>query len=362
MAALLSCLAVRAQDAVGVFAGQTDVGTVLHPGSATYDEKTQRYTVAGSGANMWFGEDDFHFVWVKLSVNDVSIAADIDIENKGDAHRKAVLMIRQNLDPDSAYADAAVHGDGLTSLQYREVKGADTHEIESDVSGPTRVELVKQEDSFYLLVAKNGEKLRFAGGSAVVKMQAPFYIGIGVCAHNKDAVLEAAFDRVKINTAPPRHSQSSSTVETILLSTDARVGYVSRKRITNAGWSADGHALHFDENGHPQETAFTPLATAAAVGQPITGKSVPSQAVPSAEFNNTQPVVSPDGKYEVFLSYPAEADALPERGPVSLCVMSLADHQIKTLANFIGGAGSLGERPWSPDGRRIVFVSYQELR
>ena len=32
-------------------------------------------------------------------------------------------MVRQSLEPDSAYADAAVHGDGLTSLQYREPRG-----------------------------------------------------------------------------------------------------------------------------------------------------------------------------------------------------------------------------------------------
>jgi hypothetical protein len=35
------------------------------------------------------------------------------------AHRKAALMIRQSLDPGAAYADVALHGDGLTSLQSR---------------------------------------------------------------------------------------------------------------------------------------------------------------------------------------------------------------------------------------------------
>src|ERR1019366_1789554 len=47
------------------------------------------------------------------------------------AHRKAALMLRQSLDPHSVYVDAARHGDGLTSLQYRDATNADTHEMET---------------------------------------------------------------------------------------------------------------------------------------------------------------------------------------------------------------------------------------
>jgi hypothetical protein len=32
-------------------------------------------------------------------------------------------MIRQSLDADSVYADVALHGSGLTSLQFRDEKG-----------------------------------------------------------------------------------------------------------------------------------------------------------------------------------------------------------------------------------------------
>ncbi len=45
-------------------------------------------------------------------------------------------MIRQSLDADSAYVDVALHGDGLTSLQFREAKGAATHEVQANVSAP----------------------------------------------------------------------------------------------------------------------------------------------------------------------------------------------------------------------------------
>jgi hypothetical protein len=38
----------------------------------------------------------------------------------------------------------------------------------------------------------------------------------------------------------------------------------------------------------------------------------------------------------------------------------MADHKVKVLAKFIDGRGTLGF-PWSPDGRRLVFISYQHV-
>ena len=60
-----------------IFASQSDVGDVLHPGSAEYDANTKTYTVSGSGDNMWASNDEFHFVWKQVSAKDLSLTADI---------------------------------------------------------------------------------------------------------------------------------------------------------------------------------------------------------------------------------------------------------------------------------------------
>jgi hypothetical protein len=68
---------------------------------------------------MWGSADAFYFVWKQVS-GDVTLAADIEWVGTSEVgHRKAVLMVRQSLDPGAAYADAVSHGDGLTSLQFR---------------------------------------------------------------------------------------------------------------------------------------------------------------------------------------------------------------------------------------------------
>src|SRR2546422_8002585 len=92
---------------VGLFEGRGDVGAVLHAGSVEYDAARRSYTIAGSGENMWFAADGFQFVWKKIS-GDVTLTADVSFAGKGgNEHRKAVLMMRQRLDADSAYADLA---------------------------------------------------------------------------------------------------------------------------------------------------------------------------------------------------------------------------------------------------------------
>ena len=49
----------------GIFDTSSDVGTVLHPGSAEFDPAKKTYTVAGSGENMWAAKDAFQFAWKK---------------------------------------------------------------------------------------------------------------------------------------------------------------------------------------------------------------------------------------------------------------------------------------------------------
>ncbi len=385
---LLGCACARGQNSqarLGIFEGQNDVGAVLHPGAAEYDAAARAYTLSGSGGNMWFASDEFHFVWKKISAADVTLAADISILGSGgDAHRKGVLMIRQSFEDDSAYVDAARHGEGLTSLQFRETKGAVTHEIESSVSGPSRLRIEKHGDRFYLWIAEENGKLQFAGGSARVEMHAPFYVGIGVCAHDKNAVERASFTHVELETSVPRRKTTYSTVETVLLSGDARASYVSPDHLASPGWSPDGHSLTYERNGRRMDTPFTPLRTAAPVGAPVAAQpaskflyfsskqsggaqvwrkkadgSEPEQLT-SDDFSNVSPHLSPDGKTLLILSYPKDSEALPNK-ELELRIVSLADMTVKTLATFSGGKESLGEQPWSPDGKRVIFISYQSL-
>ena len=145
---------------------------------------------------MWTVVDAFQFVWKKVS-GDVTLTADISFLTKtGNEHKKAVLIFRQSLDADSVYADVALHASGLTSLQFRDEKGAVTREVQSNQSAPKRLRIAKRGD--YVYMSLGDSNVQVAGGWLRIPLQGPFYVGLGVCSHDKDVVEKAEFSNVEL--------------------------------------------------------------------------------------------------------------------------------------------------------------------
>src|SRR5215469_7852762 len=228
-----------AQDKVGIFENHQDVGAVVHSGSAVFDPAKRVYTLRGSGENMWSTQDAFQFAWTKVS-GDVVVAADIAFpDTSGNPHKKAVVMFRQSLDADSPYVDVALHGNGLTALQYREAKGSTTREVQSRVNnrrhlvieaGGNRLELDASAGRLQLTRRGNyvylslGDPLASAttpaaydGESIRVPLGSDFYVGIGVCAHDPNSVAEANFSNLELRNLPASAGTPVlySTLETI---------------------------------------------------------------------------------------------------------------------------------------------------
>jgi TolB protein len=470
-------------NAVGIFEGHGDVGKVVHAGSVVFDPAKQAYALKASGHNMWATEDGFHFVWKQVS-GDVTISADIAWETAGgNPHKKAVLIMRQSLDADSAYADAAAHGDGTFSLQARDAKGAATHEVQANAPRPTRLQLRKIGEYFHMSYAGDGQELQLSGGAMRVPMKDPYYIGIGLCAHDPNVVEAATFSNVAITAATqtPLSTEKPklfSTLETVTIaSTDRRTVKVFPTRIEAPNWTKDdtliynsggllyripvagGEPVVIDtgfanrnNNDHGVSPDGTMLAisdqsqenrrslvytvpigggkptritqnapsywhgwspdgkTLAYVGErngnfdiytiPVTGGTETrittadglddgpdyspdgryiyfnsertglmqiwrmrpdgseQEQITSDEYNNWFPHPSPDGQRLVFLSYEKDVKGHPENKDVLLRVMSLADKRITVLAKLFGGQGTINVPSWSPDSRRLAFVSY----
>ncbi len=83
------------------------------------------------------------------------------------------------------------------------------------------------------------------------------------------------------------------------------------------------------------------------------------------DMNDWFPHVSPDGKWLAFLSYEKQVTyekqvkGDPEDADVVLKLMSIADGKVRTLAALLGGEGTMNSPSWSPDSRRLAFVSYE---
>lgn len=245
---------------LGIFQGTADVGrpSSFGPGSARYDPRTRTYEVTGGGANMWGSADHFRYLWLKAS-GDVAIEASVRFTDSqpdsGEAqpHRKAVLAVRQTLDSGAVYADAALHADGLTSLQWRDAPGAATHEVQSAVVGPTRLRIEKRGEYVSMYVAQGTEPLRPSGGAAKLPLGATFYVGLGVTAHDATRIETATFSDVRVERLAPVSDTGGliSTIETISLrSKDRRVVAVVQQPVPamSVWWYPDSsRMLYFRE-------------------------------------------------------------------------------------------------------------------
>ena len=249
LATLYFCNAAAAQQGgVGIFEAHGDVGENPKAGSVEYNATSGEYRVTGGGHNMWEKVDAFQFAWKKFS-GDINIMADVHFIGSGkEDHRKAVLMIRQSLDANSAYADVALHGDGLTSLQYRPTAGADTEEVRSEVNGPVSIRIERRGNRFVMRVGKPGERLT-AAAPVTVELQDPVYVGIGVCSHDENVLETAVFSNVSVEAPQPRAQIHSKISVYDVTEKSTRVVYTTDKLFEAPNWSRDGKQLIANSGG-----------------------------------------------------------------------------------------------------------------
>ncbi len=205
---------------IGVFEGQSDVGSAVVPGRASFDPASGAYTIESAGYNIWYTRDEFRFLWRRMS-GDVSLAADISYPDPdGFFDRKAVLMIRQDLDDDSKMVVVALHGDGMIHLAHRPEKGARVKDTEYRIGGRGRPEgeypdtlstiharrlgIEKQGNAFSLFVSLEGEPVSRFGPPVVLEFTEPFHVGIGFCSHLPDVSDTAILTRLILENAAGR--------------------------------------------------------------------------------------------------------------------------------------------------------------
>ncbi len=345
MVSLLVMIPARAQEkdsAVGAFESHQDVGEVLHPGSVEYDAAKRSYTIVAGGENMWLGTDAFHFAWKKMSGDAVTLAADIAfLGSGGNAHRKAVLMIRQSLDADSVYADVALHGNGLTALQFRDEKGGITQEVQSQISAPDRMRIEKHGAYFTMWLggAVNGEP-EMAGGSPKIELKEPFYVGIGVCSHDKGVVEKAVFSNVEITAKPANLAATLSpatlysVLETVPIDSGDRTAvYISAGRFEAPNWTRDGKAFLFNRDGR-------------ILRLPVSGGKPEIINTGFAIRCNNDHGISPDS------SLLAISDQSQEEHKSIVYVLPLAGGTPRRLTKNSPSYW----HGWSPDGKTLAFV------
>jgi hypothetical protein len=327
---------------LGPFEANVDVGITPAKGKVEFDG-ARGYQVTGGGANVWGSADAFHYAWKKVS-GDVALAAEVKFVGTGAvAHRKAMLMVRQSLDPDSPYADAALHGDGLTSLQYREAAGAPTLEIKqeakSDLTAPVQIRIERRGDRFTMTAGRPGEATT-STGPVTIALKDPVYVGIAVCSHDANILETAVFANVNLQNPPPQRPpvqryRSKITIFDIR-EKSSKMLYTADTVFEAPNWFPDGKNLLVNSGGKLYRL-------------PVDGANPTPELVaidPTLRLNNDH-APSPDGKKLIAFS----ASSPTSRG--SQVYVSNSDGtnvrlMVSEVPSYFHG--------WSPDGKYLAYV------
>lgn len=319
----------------GIFDNNSDVGSATHAGSTRFIQSSNEYRVTGGGANMWGEKDAFQYLWKKDS-GDFSLTTRIRWVGDGkNAHRKAGWMIRQDLTVDSAYVDAVVHGDGLTSLQFRKTKGGPTEEIQSPISAPVFLRLERHGEVFSLNVSEDG-KVFLPVGSVSVALEDSVYVGLAVCSHDDTTTETAIFSKVEMKSLGIHKMEDriiESSLETISVETgQRRIVYRSGSHFEAPNWSNDGKYLLFNGEGK--------LYTI-----PVSGGKPVQLNTGFADRCNNDHGFSPDGKL-LAISHHLKGKSL-------IYVLPVAGGTPRLVTEL----GPSYWHGWSPDGKTLAYCA-----
>lgn len=239
---------------LGIFTGHGDIGDVLKPGSAQYNPQKHQYEMAGAGYNVWFDHDEFHYLWKQMK-GDFILYTRAELVGEGvDPHRKVGWMVRSSLDGKSAHINAVVHGDGLTSLQFRRTAGANTEEIKARMTHADVIQLERKGNTYTMRVAKFGEPF-VTEQVDDLNLGEEVYVGLFIGSHNKDVLERGVFRDVRIsvpapNSVVPYRQYLASNLEILdIVTGDRKVVFTHPKSIQAPNWTPDGKTLLYNGDG-----------------------------------------------------------------------------------------------------------------
>jgi TolB protein len=327
-----------AESPQALFDGHGDIGAVKRAGTIRTD-KDGAVVIEGAGANMWFANDEGHFAWRTIR-GDFIVSARAAFKGRGvEAHRKIGWMARSTSDSGSAQASAVVHGDGLTSLQYRRTPGADTEEIRMPVTAADEIQLERRGSTFIMSAARFGEPVERVKVEGL-DLGEEALVGLFVCSHNADVVEAARFTNVRfIRPSPadfvPYRDYLGGTIEILDVETGRRTAvFRSDRPIQAPNWSRDGRSLLYNVDGRIDRLELSTGRTATL----DTG---------FATDNNNDHVLSFDGR-RLGLSHHS-----PDDGGESVIFTVPAEGGTPTRVTAKAPSYLHG---WSPDGRFLVYT------
>ena len=331
----------------GIFKNETDIGNPKIKGATVFNANTQTYSIKGGGYNIWFNRDEFHYLYNKIK-GDFILTANVKMVGVGkDPHRKIGWMIRESEQDDAAHITATLHGDGLTVLQWRNLRGAYMRDPQDEIFDLKKnVEVIQVERSgkkIIMRAANIGEPLQLVGMQEMKDLPDEILAGLFVCSHNADAQEEGIAWNVRIDKPVADKYDGyhdgflPSRLETMnILDGVRKIIHQDSGRFEAPNWMPDGKHLLFNQEGFIYTI-------------PVEGGTPEKLNTGIANKNNNDHVISFNGK---LLGISHQRAGLPDGGS-TVYVLPLTGGEPKLLTDstpsYLHG--------WSPDNKEVSYVA-----
>lgn len=347
----ISTLSFGQVPTIGIFENATDVGKPIKNGSSDYDASSQEYAVKGAGYNIWFERDEFHFLHNSIK-GDFILTANFKFVGEGvDPHRKVGWMIRESLDEEASHISATLHGDGLTVLQWRELRGAYMRHPEDEIAAQkpwyTVLQLERKGKNIIMRAAHWGEPLQFIGMKKMDNFDDEVLAGLFVCSHNAEVVEEAIAWNVRIDQPvaeeynPYEDGFVGCRMETMnVFDGKRKMIYESDGRFEAPNWMPDGEKLLFNMDG----SLYT---------IPVDGGGIEKLNTGAANRNNNDHGISFNNK---LLAISSGHDENLDGGGSAIYVLPLEGGEPKLVTSKTPSYW----HGWNPNNKEVVYVAKRD--
>ena len=349
---------------IGIFQNHADVGKPKNVGNTEYNLADDTYTLKGAGYNIWFNRDEFQYAYNKIGGDFVLTAQFEWIGDKGNNHRKYGWMIRESLDEAAAHVSAVSHGDGLTVMQWRVLRGAFMRDPEDEIffakKGFEIIQMERIGKQITMRVAHPGEPLQTVG-SYKSEMRDSVFAGLYVCSHDSGAIEQVKVWNVRIEKPvtkgyqPEKQGFLSKQFETVTIIDGKRKMLTDSSKSLVEGTDKSENKKNALKNG---KYIYQSMNT---TGSPQIWRmkldSSEKEQITFDEDINISPIVSPDGKNLGFISFPFDTGVKEIFKPAMIRVMPLTGGKApRVITYYYGNLQDIIS--WSADSKSINFQSY----
>ncbi len=336
------------ENRTGIFLNSTDIGSPAKKGSASYDAAAQEYVIKGGGYNIWFNRDEFHYLYNPMK-GDFILTANFEFIGQGvDLHRKVGWMVRESPDEQAAHVSATLHGDGLTVLQWRALRGAYMRDPEDQIFSPKShysiIQLERKGKTLIMRAAHPGAPLQLIGKKTTDYFGEEVLAGLFICSHNPEEREEARIWNVRIDKPvsddynPYESGFIGCRMETMnVFDGKRKVIYESAGRFEAPNWMPDGKRLLFNMDGFIYTI-------------PVGGGEIQKLNTGAANQNNNDHGISFNGK---LLAISSSHMRTLDGGGSAIYVLPLEGGEPKLVTEKTPSYW----HGWNPNNREVVYVA-----